>query len=133
MLWPLIGLSFEIFYLGPSWMMNYFVWKSCWFGHQSNLKTRCILSACQQIEDWSCQMLCLLINHPCVCFAPFPTFLKPILWMGIFPSFLHNLISDLSDITPVISYSLTFKVYVRYKDLDIQARYQIQTWIRISN
>jgi hypothetical protein len=47
--------------------------------------------------------------------------------MGIFPSFLHNLISDLSDITHVVSYSLTFKVYVRYKDLDIQARYQIQT------
>jgi len=33
MLWLLISLSFEIFDLGPSWMMNYFVWESCWFGH----------------------------------------------------------------------------------------------------
>jgi hypothetical protein len=43
------------------------------------------------------------------------------------------LISNLSDITYVISCFLISEVYVRYEDLDIHAGYQIQAWIRISS
>jgi hypothetical protein len=46
---------------------------------------------------------------------------------------IFELIFNLSNIIYVMCCSLISEVYVRYKELDIQAGYQIQAWFRISS